>query len=164
MEQVSERLVNKLSAKAIFRKMTLDGLEKALESLTEVLTEKKKEADELNAKRLKQSGAIDQAMKLLAAAGLALDPETLTDDTKKACKAIAKQEKKLSKEPINLHRFKATDKNGNIRYWSGSGHTPIQFKQIYETAKPKVRKEMLAAALDYKYPHVFDSLVKCEKQ
>lgn len=166
MEPLSERLVNKMSAIAVFRKKSLKDLEKVQESLTFVMEEKRVAEAEENSKRAKQSTAVHAAMKLLADVGLALDQSMLSDDVKKVKKVIAKEKKEVKKRayPSDQKKYKITDKSGNTRFWSGCGHPPPQFTQVFNTAKPKPRKEMLLAVLDYKYVQVFDNLTKCVKE
>ena len=159
MESVLGKLTNKLRAKAIFKKMTLPQIGHMMEAAIEVRESKIVEAHERQIIVNKQAGAIEEARRILAEAGLAMDEETLKQDAKAAARAVRK------KHDVNPNKYKATDKKGNVRHWSGHGHMPVQMKEIVEKSpkKERVTKESFLIGHDFKWSHAFKDLRKCNK-
>lgn len=118
--------LNARSLRAAVRELTLEQLNEAFAKLTD-LVEERRSAEAVNqAKEAARFQKIEEMKALLAAEGL---------DIADLVAATSDSEKSGSKRAPRPPKYKYFDDNGNEKFWTGQGRTPLVIQKALDAGE-----------------------------
>ena len=128
-EEILYRLSSKTRMRGLFKDMHLEDMERIIERMQSLVSEKRAEAEAEREKNKEKAENIEQIRKMLEEKGLSLSDLSATDDVQ------PKKRRNLSK-----HNFEYVTKTGDTVQWYGSttGRLPREFQAyLDETGKKR---------------------------